>query len=73
MIRSVKDSQIEAFLRDASSLAHGSFQDNSSRKKDILRRYFGRFGSGSSQDLDRYDRVQVGAIFSRLYQSYKKR
>ncbi|MCU0642571.1 MAG: hypothetical protein MUF61_03290 [archaeon] len=65
-------SRIEQFLRDASSLAGSSFEDHTGRKKEILRAYFGRFQEGAAQDIDRYNSVQVGAIFSRLVTSYRK-
>jgi hypothetical protein len=68
----VSDSKIEQFLRDAAPFARGSFQDNTEIKKRILRAYFGRFQEGAPQDIDRYDAVRVGAIFSKLYEGYRK-
>ena len=67
------ESRIEQFLREASNLANSSFEKDSARKKEILRNYFGRFQQGASQDLDTYDAVRVGAIFKRVYDSYRRR
>jgi hypothetical protein len=69
----VNDSKIEQFLRDASPLAGSSFEDRTLRKKEILRAYFGKFNEGAPQDLDRYSAMRVGALFRRLYDSYKGR
>lgn len=60
------------FYEESSGLST-SFEKDVETKKKLLIKYFPlRFGPGGSQDLRKYETMQIGAIFNYLYNAAKK-
>lgn len=69
----VKEEDITGFLREARDFPINNFSSYAEEKGDLLKKYFLRFRPCGSQDLKRYEDIQVGAIFSRLVNYYSKK
>jgi len=62
------------FLKRAEELNINDFYAQTDAKIMFLQDYFpGKFGRGKKQDIEKFDDVQVGAIFKNVYDSYKKK
>lgn len=70
-------SKSSAFLDDVNDYGvnvYGSFAADADSKRELLVKHFsGRFGAGKKQDIERYDDIQVGAMFRNVVDSYEER
>jgi len=67
---SYSPSYINNFLNEADVLEPYNFSKNVDGKSDLLKKYFKRFRSDGIQDLNKFDGIQIGAIFSNFYAGY---
>ncbi|MBU2634088.1 MAG: hypothetical protein KJ674_02480 [Nanoarchaeota archaeon] len=70
--KSVSADKITNFLKEANRFYSTSFNEHARDKAEILMKYFPRFRPNGSQSLSKYNEVQIGSIFNRLIDSYKK-
>jgi len=66
---------IDSFVlaADRQRINADDFKIQSDSKKEVLRANFRRFRTGECQDLNKYDDLQVGSIFNKLYKHYSEK